>query len=100
MAQDCEFILYTLPFLWINQNVSAISNDKVSGNFCLGGGFFLAATAMTIVAIAGLMMLTLWKMLTFCSVLCISMSSEWKLLVSAEYGGYSDLVDYWGCSFV
>ena len=60
LAQDGEFILYTLPFLWVNEHVATVSNDKVSGNFCLGGGFFLAATtAVTVVAVvANLMMLT------------------------------------------
>jgi hypothetical protein len=59
LAQDGKFILYTLPFLWIDKNVPAISNDKVSSNFCLGGGFFLAtATAVTVVVIADFMMLT------------------------------------------
>lgn len=58
LAQDCKLILYTLPFLWIDEYVSAISDDEVPG-ICLGGGFFLAATtAVTVVVIAGLMILT------------------------------------------
>lgn len=59
LTQNCKFILYTLPFLRIDEYIPAISNDKVSGNFCLGGGFFLAtATAVTVVVIADFMMLT------------------------------------------
>jgi hypothetical protein len=60
LAQDGEFILYTMPFLWINKYVSTISNDQVSGNFCLEGGILLAATAVVvvIVVIDRVMMLT------------------------------------------
>jgi hypothetical protein len=58
LAQESEFILYTLPFLWINKHVSSISDDNVSGNLCLGGVFFRAATAVAVV-IDRIMVLTI-----------------------------------------